>query len=75
VSSLPFHGREECSSIEPAAGAIIHRCGTDAADIAAMRAEAFLYLGDMEVAFTWRRVLTAIEQLQAEKPTPEEKVQ
>lgn len=40
-----------------------------------MRAEAFLYLGDMEVAFTWRRVLTAIEQLQAEKPTPEEKVQ
>jgi hypothetical protein len=58
-----------------AADAMIRRCGTDTVGLAAMRAETFLELGDREAVLTWRRVATAIEKWQPDKPALGERVQ
>ena len=52
-----------------AANLMIKRHGAEAAVHAAMRADELLAEGDIEGAATWRAVIRAIDQLQADKPT------
>jgi hypothetical protein len=58
-----------------AAKAMIQRYGSNAEMEAAERADELLEKGDMEGAAAWKRIMVAIEQLQAEKPAPGETVQ
>ena len=47
---------------------LVKRYGEDAPIEAAKRADELLAEGDMEGAAVWRRILSAVEQLQAEAP-------
>jgi hypothetical protein len=58
-----------------AAKAMIQRYGSNAEMEAAERADELLEKSDMEGAVAWKRIMGAIEQLQAVKPPPGEKVQ
>jgi hypothetical protein len=51
--------------IERSAWALIKEYGDDATVEAALRHDLFLEEGDWLVAFVWRRILEAIERLQA----------
>ncbi len=52
---------------------LIDRHGEDAGLEAAMRADKFLAVGDMEGAATWRRIVKAVEELQRQEPAPGER--
>jgi hypothetical protein len=54
---------------------MIQHYGRDAAMEAARRSDADLANGDRRSSATWKRILKAIEKLQAEKPEPGETVQ
>jgi hypothetical protein len=58
-----------------AAKSMIQRYGTNAGIEVAARADDQSAKGHTEIASTWRRILVAIEKLQAEKPEPGETVQ
>jgi hypothetical protein len=58
-----------------AAKAMIQRYGSNAEMEAAERADELLEKGDMVGAVAWKRIMGAIEQLQAVKPAPGERVQ
>ena len=58
-----------------AARAMILRYGSNAGIEAAERADDALEHGDMEGCALWKRILAAVEKLQAEKPPPGETVQ
>lgn len=47
---------------------MVRRHGEDATIEAAMRSDELLDQGDMDGAATWRRIITAIEQLQSTDP-------
>jgi hypothetical protein len=49
--------------------------GDDAAAEAGRRADADLAKGDVVSCATWKRILAAIERVQADTPAPGEKVQ
>jgi hypothetical protein len=57
-----------------AAKAFIRRHGRNAGMETAARADEHLEHGDAEGSALWKRILAAIEKLQAEKPEPGEKV-
>jgi hypothetical protein len=70
--SLP----NECHMISGrAAVAMILRHGSNAVTEAAKRADEFFERGDLKGGAAWLCILMAIEQLQAEKPAPGEKMQ
>ncbi len=46
----------------------VQRYGDDAAIHAAMQADRFLDAGDLDGAAVWRRILSAIEELQRTEP-------
>ncbi len=52
-----------------AANLYIDQHGDQAALQAAMRADALLSDGDMDVAATWRKIIKAIEAMQATEPS------
>jgi hypothetical protein len=54
--------------------AMIQRYGSNAAMEAADRADDLLEKGDIEGSAAWVKIMTAIEQLQADRPPPGEKV-
>jgi hypothetical protein len=58
-----------------AARSMIQHYGCDAAKEAARRANDALTKGFTVSCATWKRIMAAIEQLQAEKPEPGETVQ
>jgi hypothetical protein len=58
-----------------AARTMIQRYGSNAEMEAAERADELLEKGDIEGAVAWKRIMAAIDQLQAVKPAPGEKVQ
>jgi hypothetical protein len=60
--------------INRAAKAIIRKFGEDAPNHAAMRADAMLEAGDLDGSAVWRRILTAVEELQDTVPGPGEAV-
>jgi triphosphoribosyl-dephospho-CoA synthetase len=60
--------------IRRSAWLIIKRYGADAAAFAAVRADALIAEGDLEGAAIWKSIHKAIEELQADKPEPGEKV-
>jgi hypothetical protein len=58
-----------------AAKAFIRRHGENAGIEAAARGDEHLEHGDTEGSALWKRIVAAIEKLQAEKPEPGETVQ
>jgi hypothetical protein len=56
------------------AKAMIQRYGSNAGIEAVERADDLLGKGDTDGSLVWRRILAAIEKLQAEKPAPGENV-
>jgi hypothetical protein len=58
-----------------AARSMIRVYGDDAAAEAARRVGADLAKGDIASCATWKRILAAIERVQADTPAPSEKVQ
>jgi hypothetical protein len=58
-----------------AARSMIRVYGDDAAAEAGRRADADLAKGDVVSCATWKRILAAIERVQADTPAPGEKVQ
>lgn len=57
-----------------AAQVMIRRFGADAATQAAMRADELAIEGDTVGCATWRRIMTAIEELQRERPKDGERM-
>ena len=53
---------------------LVKRHGEDAPVHAAMRADARLERGDLDVYAAWRRILRAVEELQGTAPKPGEAV-
>ncbi len=56
------------------AQALIKQHGQDAPIEAAMRADAMLEKGDLDGCAVWKRILRAVEELQAKEPKPGEAV-
>ena len=56
------------------ANVIIKRYGEDARVHAAMRSDAMLEAGDLDAHAVWKRILQAVENLQAKKPKSGEAV-
>ncbi len=56
------------------AQALVKRHGQDAPIHAAMRADELLEAGDLDGVAVWKRILRAVEELQATKPKPGEAV-
>jgi hypothetical protein len=67
--------RPSVSDVLLAARSMIQHYGRDAAMEAARRADNELARGDRKTSATWKRIMTAIEKLQAEKPAPGEGMQ
>ena len=62
------------ADIWTAALAMVKRYGIDAMQESAMRADQLLEDGDWQGAVSWRRILDAVERLQAQKPTEGEPI-
>jgi hypothetical protein len=63
------------SDVLLAARLMIQHYGHDAATEAARRSDSDLASGDRKGSATWKRIMAAIEKLQAEKPEQGERVQ
>jgi triphosphoribosyl-dephospho-CoA synthetase len=58
-----------------AAALMLKRYGADAAVQAALRADELFEAGDEHGTATWRAIVRAIEELQRERPSEDERVQ
>ena len=55
------------------AHALIQRHGSEAAILAAMRADELMDAGDLDGAAVWRRIVAAIKEMQRVEPGPGER--
>ncbi len=55
------------------AHALIQRHGSEAAILAAMRADELMDAGDLDGAAVWRRIVAAVNEIQREEPAAGER--